>query len=82
MRGMVWFGIAGYPEIKAVKREMCADTRPGHFVGYAVCASVTVGDWSGVVNYSPGHELAENVGAVIASAKRCVDYQREKRSRG
>lgn len=73
---ITWFGFSGYPEIIKLKEEYTADTRPGRFIGRALCATVKVGSWSGVAAFSPGDERANDFAATLEYARQCVDYHR------
>jgi len=77
-----WFGFSGYPEIKRVAWEVTADTRPGHFAGSALCASVQIGEWSGVFCFPPGHKNVGDLEKVVQLAKTGIEWHRRVKNNG
>lgn len=78
----IYFGVAGYPEIKRVGVWITADVRPGHFVRSAMCALVVVGEWRGIICLPPEDPHVMDEHAVIQKAKQCVDWHRKKKAEG
>jgi len=71
----VYFGFAGYPEIKKIKMVMMPS---GESIAPCLGAFVQVGTFKGICSFSPDSQDAFNVNEVLALAKRCVEYQRKK----
>lgn len=74
---LIWFAIAGYPEIKRVLPGLMPDSRPGKFFSAVLCAELRIGEWHAIVSLSPGDVQADDFDAVIAKSKECIDWYRE-----
>lgn len=76
---MVYFGFAGYPEIKKIETVvMPRGDRDSIELGACLGARVVVGDFRGICSFNPESPEAFDLGKVLDYAKRCVDYQRKK----
>lgn len=71
----VYFGFAGYPEIKKIKMVMMPS---GESIAPCLGAFVQVGSFKGICSFSPDSPDAFDVKAVLDYGKRCVDYHRKK----
>jgi len=75
----VYFGFAGYPEIKKIEQVMMPSGDTGDTIGACLGAYVVVGDFKGICSFPPDSEDAFDFDGVLEYAKRCVIYQRRKR---
>ena len=74
----VYFGFAGYPEIKKIDVVMMPRDGEKLAIGACLGAHIQVGDFKGICSFSPDSEQAFNFKEVLEYGKRCVEYQRKK----